>query len=58
MKKSLYLVELFADIDRGTVEPLTSVKNIEATVTEFADDYEDYEAMIRDLEEWNYIKLC
>jgi hypothetical protein len=54
--KTAYLVELLEDIDRGKIQPLTSVKNIEGVLAEFIHEYDSYDDMIRDLVEWNYIK--
>ena len=51
-----FLSQLFDDIDRGRIEPLTSTKNIEGVLKEFVDEYDCYEAMIEDLREWNYVK--
>lgn len=51
------LCELAEDIDRGKIQPLTSVKNIEEVIKEFVDSYESYEHMVEDLEQWNYVKL-
>ena len=56
LHKSELLLELLEDIDRGKLAPLTSVKNIEAVLAEFVDQYEDYAAMVDDLIEWHYIK--
>lgn len=52
-----YLLELLEDIERGKIQPLTSVKNIEAVLAEFVHEYDGYETMLEDLEEWNYVKL-
>lgn len=52
------LMELIDDIERDKIEPLTSVKNIEDILKEFIDLYPSYEEMLKDLEEWNYIKIC
>ena len=52
-----YFLELLEDIDRGKFAPLTSIKNIESVLAEFIDEYPDYDAMIKDLQEWNYLKL-
>lgn len=54
--KSELLIELLEDIDRGKFVPLTSVKNIEAVLSEFVDEYEDYAKLTDDLIEWHYIK--
>jgi hypothetical protein len=56
MRRTGYLVELMNDIDMGRIQPLTSVKNIEGILAEFVDEYDSYEDMLKDLEEWNYIK--
>lgn len=51
-----FLSELIDDIEKDRIQPLTSVKNIEAILKEFIDLYPNYEEMLKDLEEWNYIK--
>ena len=52
-----YFLELLEDIDKGKFAPLTSIKNIEGVLAEFIHEYPDYETMIKDLQEWNYLKL-
>lgn len=51
------IVELLEDIEAGKIQPLTTVKNIEGILAEFVNEYTDYDAMLKDLEEWNYIKI-
>lgn len=53
----IFITELLEDIETGRVIPLTSVKNIESILKEFVDEYSDYDVMLKDLEEWNYVKL-
>jgi hypothetical protein len=52
-----FLSQLFDDIDRGRIYPLTSTKNIEGVLKEFVDEYDCYEQLVDDLNEWHYIKI-
>lgn len=51
------LTELLHMIDRGKIQPLTTVKNIEDVLKEFIDVYPSIDDLLKDLEEWNYVKV-
>lgn len=51
------LTELLDMIDRGKIQPLTTVKNIEDVLKEFIDVYPSIDDLLKDLEEWNYVKV-
>lgn len=52
-----FIIELLDDIDRHKVMPLTTIKNIESVLAEFVHEYPDYETMLKELQEFNYVKL-